>query len=68
MGRDYYMQADYKRATEALEKAVAAGAGTTPNIALWLGRAWAARGDLRVPLRPLATLPRRVSFWNDPCS
>jgi tetratricopeptide (TPR) repeat protein len=48
MGRDYYMKADYKRATEALEKAIAmepANAG----FALWLGRAWGRRAETSSP-------------------
>src|ERR1700757_3284845 len=39
MGRNYFMQSDFKRATEVLEKAVAAEPANA-EYALWLGRAW----------------------------
>jgi tetratricopeptide (TPR) repeat protein len=44
MGRDYYMQADYKRAADALEKAVALEPANA-EFALWLGRAWGRRAE-----------------------
>ena len=44
MGRDYYMQGDYKRSTEAMEKAVAAEPGDA-EYALWLGRAYGRRAE-----------------------
>ena len=44
MGRDYYMQGDYKRATETLEKALAAEPGVAEH-ALWLGRAYGRRAE-----------------------
>jgi tetratricopeptide (TPR) repeat protein len=44
MGRDYYMQGDYKRSTEALEKALAAEPGVATH-ALWLGRAYGRRAE-----------------------
>ena len=42
MGRDYYMLAEYKKATEVLEKAVTANPGSS-ECALWLGRAYGRR-------------------------
>jgi tetratricopeptide (TPR) repeat protein len=48
MGRDYYMQAEYKRATEALEKAFAMEP-SNPEFALWLGRAWGRRAETSSP-------------------
>jgi tetratricopeptide (TPR) repeat protein len=48
MGRDYYMQADYKKATESLEKAVAADP-TSAECALWLGRAYGRRAETSSP-------------------
>ena len=44
MGRDYYMLAEYKKATEALEKAAAANP-TSSECALWLGRAFGRRAE-----------------------
>jgi len=48
MGRDYYMQADYKRATEVLEKAFAMEPANA-EYALWLGRAWGRRAETSSP-------------------
>jgi len=48
MGRNYYMQTDYKRATEVLEKAVAAEPANA-EYAWWLGRAWGRRAETSSP-------------------
>ncbi len=44
IGRDYYMQGDFKKATEALEKAVVAEPGDS-EFNLWLGRAYGRRAE-----------------------
>ena len=44
MGRDYYMQADYKRASEAFDKAFTLEPSNA-EYALWLGRAWGRRAE-----------------------
>jgi tetratricopeptide (TPR) repeat protein len=44
IGRNYYMQRDYKQATEALEKALAADPANS-GYALWLGRAFGRRAE-----------------------
>jgi len=44
VGRNYYMQAEYKKATEALEKAWAADPSSS-EIALWAGRAFGRRAE-----------------------
>jgi tetratricopeptide (TPR) repeat protein len=44
MGRDFYMQGDYKRSAEAMEKALAAEPGVAGH-ALWLGRAYGRRAE-----------------------
>src|SRR5271155_4348272 len=49
MGRDYYMLAEYKKATEALEKALAANPGSS-ECALWLGRAYGRRAETSNPI------------------
>lgn len=48
IGRDYYMLTDYKRATEALEKAASADPKNA-EIALWLGRAYGRRAETSSP-------------------
>jgi len=48
MGRDYYMQGDYRRATESLEKAFAMEPSNA-EYALWLGRAWGRRAETSSP-------------------
>jgi tetratricopeptide (TPR) repeat protein len=49
MGRNYYGEADYKKATEALEKAVALDPASS-EINLWLGRAYGRRAETSNPL------------------
>jgi tetratricopeptide (TPR) repeat protein len=44
IGRNHYMMGDYKRASEALEKAFAADPANS-RIALWLGRAFGRRAE-----------------------
>jgi len=44
MGRDFYMQGDYKRSAEAMEKALAAEPSVAGH-ALWLGRAYGRRAE-----------------------
>ena len=44
MGRDYYGQGEFKKATEALEKAVALEPGNS-GFHLWLGRAYGRRAE-----------------------
>lgn len=48
MGRNYYMQADYKRATEVFEKAFAMEPSNA-EYALWLGRSWGRRAETSTP-------------------
>jgi len=48
MGRDYYMQGEYKKATEFLDKA-AAEEPDSSEIALWLGRAYGRRAETSSP-------------------
>ena len=49
MGRNYYGLADYKKATEALEKALARDPNSS-EINLWLGRAYGRRAETSNPL------------------
>lgn len=44
LGRNYYMLGDYKKATDFLEKALAAEPGSSAH-ALWLGRAYGRRAE-----------------------
>jgi len=48
MGRNYYMQTDYKRATDFMEKAFAMEPSNA-EYALWLGRAWGRRAETSLP-------------------
>lgn len=43
-GKNYFMLADYKRATDSFEKAVALSPNTS-DYELWLGRAWGRRAE-----------------------
>lgn len=56
MGRCYYMQGDYRHATEYLEKAVAADPESSHH-ALWLGRAYGRRAETS----SVITAPRYAS-------
>jgi len=49
IGRNHYMRGEYKKASEALEKAAAA-APTNSEMALWLGRAFGRRAETSSPL------------------
>lgn len=48
IGRNYYMQRDFKKATAALEKALVAEPGNS-GYALWLGRAFGRRAETASP-------------------
>jgi Flp pilus assembly protein TadD len=48
LGQDYFMLADYKKATEALERA-AAIEPDNPKILNWLGRGWGRRAETSGP-------------------
>ena len=48
MGRDYYMQGEFKKASEQLEKALAAEPSNS-DYALWLGRAYGRRAETASP-------------------
>jgi tetratricopeptide (TPR) repeat protein len=49
IGRNYYMLSDYKKATEALERAMAANSACS-ECALWLGRAYGRRAETSNPI------------------
>jgi tetratricopeptide (TPR) repeat protein len=49
IGQNYYGKAEYKKATEALEKALALDPGSS-DINLWLGRAFGRRAETSNPL------------------
>jgi len=48
LGRNYYMQGEFKKASEALEKAVEAEPGNSGYV-LWLGRAYGRRAETANP-------------------
>lgn len=49
MGQNYYGQADFKKATEALEKAAALNPSSS-DVQLWLGRAYGRRAETSSPI------------------
>jgi Flp pilus assembly protein TadD len=78
IGRNYYMQGDYKKATEALDKAAAADTDNA-EIALWLGRAWGRRAETSSPFtapghaskarqwfeKAVELNPKNLEAWSD---
>src|SRR5471032_1465345 len=63
MGRNYYGLADYKKATEALEKAVALDPASS-EINLWLDVRTGVALKLRTRFRHPGMLPKRGSISN----
>jgi Tfp pilus assembly protein PilF len=62
MGRGYFMQGDYKKATDQLEKALAADPQNS-DFALWLGRAYGRRAETSSPfLAPPNAIKARQYF------
>jgi tetratricopeptide (TPR) repeat protein len=61
MGRDYYMQADFRRATEVLEKAVQIDPANA-EYALWAGRAWGRRAETSGPFTAPAYASRARQY------
>jgi Flp pilus assembly protein TadD len=57
IGRNHYMQGEYKKATEVLEKAVAADPGNS-GYELWLGRAFGRRAETASPFTAPASANR----------
>ena len=53
MGQNYFMLGEYKKATEVLEKAIAAQPDNS-DWALWLGRAWGRRAETSNPISAMA--------------
>jgi tetratricopeptide (TPR) repeat protein len=78
IGRNYYMQSDFKQAAEALEKAVEADPGNS-GYALWLGRAYGRRAEASSPFtapvyasktrqyfeKAVQLDPRNLEAWDD---
>lgn len=52
IGRNHFMQGDYKKATDSLEKALAADPNNS-DYALWLGRAYGRRAETSTPFTAL---------------
>lgn len=57
IGQDYYMIGEYKKATDTLEKAVAAQPDNSDCV-LWLGRAYGRRAETSSPFTALANASR----------
>jgi Flp pilus assembly protein TadD len=61
-GRCYFMQADFKKATESFQKAVAAEPGNS-SYHHWLGKTWGRRAETASPLTaPVYASRTRKSF------
>ncbi len=62
MGRDYLMNGEFKKASEALEKAVAAEPGNSDYV-MWLGRAYGRRAETSNPLSALGHASKARQFF-----
>jgi tetratricopeptide (TPR) repeat protein len=62
IGQNYYGRAEYKKATEALEKALALDP-TSSDINLWLGRAYGRRAETSNPLSAPGHAGRARQFF-----
>jgi tetratricopeptide (TPR) repeat protein len=62
MGRDYYMQAEYKKATDAFEKAFILEPANA-DYALWLGRAWGRRAETSMPFSALGQAAKARQYF-----
>jgi uncharacterized protein HemY len=61
------MQGEYKKATEILEKAVAADPGNS-EYELWLGRAFGRRAETASPFTAPPMPTKRASISRRPCN
>jgi tetratricopeptide (TPR) repeat protein len=62
MGRDYYMLAEYKKATEALERAIAANPNSSES-ALWLARAYGRRAETSNPISAMGHAAKSRQYF-----
>ncbi|HLK51501.1 MAG TPA: tetratricopeptide repeat protein [Bryobacteraceae bacterium] len=62
MGRDYLMSGEFKKATDALEKAVAAEPNNSDYV-LWLGRAYGRRAETSNPLSALGHASKARQYF-----
>jgi cytochrome c-type biogenesis protein CcmH/NrfG len=63
-GKTCFTQAEFKCATDALEKAAAADPGSS-TVQMWLGRAWGRRAELASPLSAFGYAKKaRLAFEN----
>lgn len=62
MGRDYLMNGDFKKATEALEKAVA-GEPNNSDYVLWLGRAYGRRAETSNPISAMGHASKARQYF-----
>jgi len=62
VGRNYFMTGEYKRATEALEKAVAAEPHNSDYV-LWLGRAYGRRAETSNPFSAMGHASKARQYF-----
>ena len=62
MGQNYFMSGDYRKGTEALEKAVAADPNNS-NYAMWLGRTYGRRAEMAGPLGAMGNASKARQYF-----
>lgn len=62
MGRDYLMSGDFKKASDMLEKAVAADPGNSDYV-LWLGRAYGRRAETSNPFSAMGHASKARQYF-----
>ena len=62
MGQNYFMTGDYRKGTEALEKAVAAEPNNS-NYAMWLGRLYGRRAEMAGPLGAMGNASKARQYF-----
>ena len=62
IGQNYFMTGDYKKGSEALEKAVAAEPDNS-NYAMWLGRLYGRRAEMASPLSAMGNASKARQYF-----
>jgi cytochrome c-type biogenesis protein CcmH/NrfG len=62
LGRNYYMTGDYKKSTDALEKAIALDPENS-DYAMWLGRAYGRRAEMSNPFSAMGHASKARQYF-----